>query len=208
MFKLVHANSKRFPKVTVRSCEPPKQIAAACCGPDDSFEVIEEVTEREREKPLFEKIVLEAVSDNSRVMAGRLRQLLLKEEEELIHDLVGSNLAMLGRRAQVAVLKMEHEMTEDIVRLNSQSMSLRIANKLVAEEEEMIQDLAKQAVERITLSSVEKYMAMVEDSPRPAYRPYRSKSSENRQNSDIEKLVDRKVRQLLPTIIERVTAAV
>jgi hypothetical protein len=40
VFKLIHANSKRFPKVVIKECEPSKQVAA-CCGPDDSFEVIE-----------------------------------------------------------------------------------------------------------------------------------------------------------------------
>lgn len=71
-----------------------------------------------------------------------------------------------------------------------------------------MKDLAKEAVERITLSSIDKYLSMVAEPSRPAYRPYRSKSSEFRQNCDIEKMIDRKVRQLLPTIIERVTNAV
>lgn len=39
VFKLIHANTKRFPKITIKECEPPKQ-STACCGPDDSFEMI------------------------------------------------------------------------------------------------------------------------------------------------------------------------
>lgn len=68
-------------------------------------------------------------------MSARAQALVLKEEEELIHDLVGCNLRLLARHAEAAVKKMEDEMTEDLVRLNSQSMSLRVANKLAREEE-------------------------------------------------------------------------
>lgn len=99
-------------------------------------------------------------------------------------------------------------MTEDLVKLNSQAMTLRVASKIAQEEEEMISHLAKQTVERITLSSIEKYMAMVEEQPRRKYRPIRSKSSEAKQTPELEKLIDRKVKLMIPTIIERVTAAV
>ena len=40
VFKLIHANSKRFPKVLIKGCEPPKTTKHGKL--DDSFEVIEE----------------------------------------------------------------------------------------------------------------------------------------------------------------------
>lgn len=105
VFKLIHANSKRFPKVTVRACEAPKHVTA-CTGPDSSFEVIVETSEME-DKPSDEDMILsKAVKSNTANITKGVCALLLKEEEELIRDLVGSNLSMLGRRAKAAVTKM------------------------------------------------------------------------------------------------------
>jgi hypothetical protein len=39
VFKLIHANAKKFPKLYIQECAP-IHVASACCGPDESFELL------------------------------------------------------------------------------------------------------------------------------------------------------------------------
>jgi hypothetical protein len=59
--------------------------------------------------------------------------MLLRQEEELIHELVIENITMLANHMEKTVDMIKNKMTEDIVKLNSQMMSVRVSNKLAAE---------------------------------------------------------------------------
>lgn len=85
---------------------------------------------------------------------------------------------------------------------------MRVTNKLMQEEEEEVRQLAHEAVERIGSRAIERYLSLYDDKPVRVNR-HLSKSLDSKRNDErIERLVEKKVRLMLPSIIDRVTKAV